>query len=433
MVASADTIVAPATGGGRTAVAVIRLSGERAGEALAALAGPLPPPRRLTLRCLVDPRDGSHLDQALVAWMPGPASYTGEDTAEIHCHGGPAVRAGLLSALGSLGLRLAEPGEFTRRALLNGRLDLTEVEGLADLIDAETEAQRRQALRQLEGGLGQRVSAWREALLQASARLEAALDFADEGAVDADELVADAGRRMSTVRGEIEAVLAEGRRGERLREGLKVVIAGPPNAGKSTLMNVLARRDVAIVSEIPGTTRDAIEVRLDLGGMPVHLVDTAGLRESDDPVEREGVARSLRHLADADLVLWLVPPTGETSPPNDILRIVVGTKSDLGLPSLACDLAVSALSGSGMDSLLARLQAEASTSLGQGDALVTRLRHRDGLECCVAALLRGAGTDEPELAAEDLRSAIQALGSIVGHVGVEAMLDRLFAGFCIGK
>lgn len=432
MMLADNTIFAPATAPGRAAVAVLRLSGPGTAAALVALAGPLPAPRRLTLRRLV--HDGVLLDQALVIWMPGPASYTGEDSAELHLHGGPAVRAAVLAALTALpGLRAAEPGEFTRRAFLNDRLDLTAVEGLADLIDAETEAQRRQALRQLEGGLRQRIEAWRERLLEALSWIEATLDFSDEDGVDLQPLRDKALATAGSVAAGIEALLAEGSCGERLREGFRVVIAGAPNAGKSTLLNVLARRDVAIVSDVPGTTRDAIEVRLDLDGLPVWLVDTAGLRTTDDPVEREGVARSRRHAAEADLVLWLVAPdaAGEAAPPGCVMRVL--TKVDLGASDRAAGHAVSALTGEGLGELLDALAEAAKRDVGTGDALVTRSRHRAALQQALTALQRGRSAAEDELIAEDLRSALHALGEIVGRVGVEAMLDRLFAGFCIGK
>ncbi len=287
----ADTIYAPASGLGRAAVSVVRISGPAAAAALSALAGDRPEPRRLSLRRLRDPASGSLLDQALVVWLPGPGTATGEDMAELHLHGGTAVREAVLQALRSVpGCRPAEAGAFTRRAFLNGRIDLTEAEGIADLIDAETEAQRRQALRQLDGALGRQVMAWRDRAIDLLAAAEAALDFADEGDVDEVGLDAAQAERAACLSQEIREALADGRRGERLREGFFVVLAGPPNAGKSTLLNALSKRDAAIVSEIPGTTRDAIEVRCDLGGLPVTLVDTAGLRETDDPIEAEGVS-----------------------------------------------------------------------------------------------------------------------------------------------
>ncbi len=353
-----DTIFAPATGHGRTAVAVVRISGPQAGPALSALIGvPIPPARRLSLRVLREPASGDLLDHALVAWLPGPGTATGEDMAELHLHGGPAVRAAVLRSLGTIpGLVPAEPGAFTRRAFLNGRMDLTGVEGLADLIDAETEAQRRQAVRQLDGALGRAVEAWRDALLGVLAGTEASLDFSDEGDVD-DEALTEAGRAVAfEIRDAIRAALADGRRGERLRDGFTVVLAGAPNAGKSTLLNALARRDVAIVSDIPGTTRDAIEVRCDLGGLPVLLVDTAGLREGTDAIEVEGVARSRRRIDQADLVLWLREPGGDAPPPLSVPTLVVATKDDLSASSPDGAIAISARTGTGLDRLLAEIE-----------------------------------------------------------------------------
>lgn len=433
-----DTIYAPATGYGRTAVAVVRISGPRAGRALSTLIrSPLPPARRLSLRMLREPATGDLLDHALVAWLPGPGTATGEDMAELHLHGGPAVRAAVLRSLGDMpGLMPAEAGAFTRRAFLNGRMDLTAVEGLADLIEAETEAQRRQAVRQLDGALGRAVESWRATLLDVLAATEAALDFSDEGDVDDEALPEAARSAASHARDAIRATLADGRRGERLRDGFTVVLAGAPNAGKSTLLNALARRDVAIVSDIPGTTRDAIEVRCDLGGLPVLLVDTAGLRDSTDAIEVEGVARSRRRIDQADLVLWLCEPGGDAPPPLSVPVLVVATKVDLSEAVPDGAIAVSARTGLGLDRLLAALERSAEASLGSGDALVTRERQRLALERCLHHLDRvvAMGTELPaELVAEDLRLAIRALGEVAGRVGVEEMLDRLFSSFCIGK
>lgn len=433
-----DTIFAPATGYGRTAVAVVRISGPQAGPALVALirAG-LPPVRRLSLRVLREPATGELLDHALVAWLPGPGTATGEDMVELHLHGGPAVRAAVLRSLGRIpGLAPAEPGAFTRRAFLNGRMDLAAVEGLADLIDAETEAQRRQAVRQLDGALGRAVEGWRAALLDVLAGTEAALDFADEGDVD-DEALTASGRAVAAgVREAIRAALADGRRGERLRDGFTVVLAGAPNAGKSSLLNALARRDVAIVSEVPGTTRDAIEVRCDLGGLPVLLVDTAGLRDSADAIEAEGVARSRRRIDQADLVLWLREPGGEGPPPLSGPLRVVATKGDVSRSVSDGEILISARTGEGLDRLLAEIEHMAGSSLGSGDALVTRERQRLALERCLHHLDRAAthGAALPaELVAEDLRLAVRALGEVAGRVGVDELLDRLFSSFCIGK
>ncbi|GJE36380.1 tRNA uridine-5-carboxymethylaminomethyl(34) synthesis GTPase MnmE [Methylobacterium persicinum] len=434
--ARADTLFAPASGFGRATVAVIRVSGPAAGAVLEALCGPLPPPRRLSLRTLRDPADGTVLDRALVAYFPGPATYSGEDMAELHLHGGLAVRTRVLAALAAHpGCRAAGPGDFTRRAVLNGRMDLTEAEGVADLIDAETEGQRRQALRQLEGSLSRQVAAWRNEAIDCLAAAEAALDFSDEGDVDEAGLDAALFGRAAALRDAIGESLADGRRGERLRDGFWVVLAGEPNAGKSTLLNALARREAAIVSDVPGTTRDAIEVRLDLDGLPVVLVDTAGLREAHEAVEAEGIRRSRARIAQADLVLALVPPGGHPPDLGGAPALTVHTKADLPGPAPA-GLAVSARTGAGLPGLLDALRARAEEGLGAGDALITRARHRDALERCLGHLDRlcaGAGRGMPELAAEDLRLAVRALGEVGGHVGVEDVLDRLFAGFCIGK
>jgi tRNA modification GTPase len=391
------------------------------------------------LRRLFDSVSGELLDQALVLWLPGPGTFTGEDQAELHIHGGLAVRAAVIAALSRIpDCRMAEPGEFTRRAFVKGRLDLSAVEGLADLIDAETEAQRRQALRQLEGALASQVQDWRRRLIEASACLEAALDFTDEEDVPA-EIAAQALGLMAEVRKEIAAALADAARGERLRDGFTVVIAGPPNSGKSTLLNALARRDVAIVSPIAGTTRDAIEVRCDLGGLPVTFVDTAGLHDTLDPIEHAGIARTEAHIEKADLVLWLRPAdaSGPEASREPLRSIGVRTKADLanGAP-ISGELAISAKTGSGIDGLIDRVRQEAEATLGGGDALITRERHRIALSETADALKRaeavlGAGQDE--LAAEDLRLALRALGRITGQVDVEEVLDRIFGQFCIGK
>ncbi|WP_112661948.1 tRNA uridine-5-carboxymethylaminomethyl(34) synthesis GTPase MnmE [Microvirga flavescens] len=434
---SDDTIFATASGFGRAAICVVRISGDRSRFILETIAGGTPQPRHLSLRLLRDPATGEPLDQALVAWMPGPHSFTGEDQIELHIHGGLATRSAILRVLGSLdGCRAAEAGEFTRRAFLNGRMDLTRVEGLADLIDAETEAQRRQALFQLEGRLGNAAEAWREEVLQTLALLEAALDFADEGDVP-ETLEADAANRLRALHRQIGLSLTQPS-GERLREGLIVVLAGAPNAGKSTLLNALAQRDVAIVSPIAGTTRDVIEVKCDLGGLPVLIVDTAGLRESGDVIEQEGVARALARAGEADIVLWLVPPEGAPLAPPPGRRIVrVGTKGDLNRNRDDCDLLISAATGEGMAELLALLRQEAEASLGQGDAVITRERHRRALERAYQALARALGLldrgEASELATEDVRLAAHALGEITGRIDVEDVLDRLFSNFCIGK
>ena len=436
---SEDTIFAVASGFGRAGVAVVRISGGQSRRALEALLrGRVPEPRRASLRRLHDSASGEVLDQAVVLWLPGPGSFTGEDQAELQIHGGTAVKTAVLKALTDLpGLRGAEAGEFARRAFLNGRMDLSSVEGLADLIDAETEAQRRQALRQLEGVLSGKVAAWREQLVDALALAEAALDFSDEADVSA-KANTEAMIICRSVHREVRDVLALAGQGERLRDGYIVVIAGPPNAGKSTLLNALARRDVAIVSPYAGTTRDALEVRCDLGGLPVTFIDTAGLRVADDPVEQEGIARTRRRAGEADLVLWLASPetAGEVVETFGQRPLVVATKRDLAVRPGEGDLSVSARTGDGMDELVGEVRRRAEAAMTGGDAVITRERHRRAFEDVSSCLGRAdeahrAGHDE--LAAEDIRLALRALGRITGQVDVDEVLDRIFGQFCIGK
>lgn len=439
-----DTIVAVATGAGRSAIAVIRVSGPKTRRILEAVTGSTPKPRMASLRA-IRASDGTVLDQALVLYFVSPASFTGEDVAEFHLHGGQAVVSAVLRCLIGTGLcRLAEPGEFSRRAFLNGKLDLAEAEGIADLIDAETESQRRQAMRQLEGALSQTVESWRARLIDAMALTEASLDFSDEGDVP-EGLIEESIAIVTGVQAEIASALDDNRTGERLRDGFTVVIVGAPNVGKSTLLNRIAGRDVAIVSSIAGTTRDLIELRCDLDGMPVVFVDTAGLRETDDPIEREGVERARKRATAADLVLYLIDNDIESSfelidladkfGSADIL--VVRSKLDLHPDySSAIELAVSAKTGEGIDRLLKSITDRISSSCGSQAALVTRERHRLAFEDAKAHLLRvvGARLDlPPELLAEDIRLAARALGRVTGRVDVEEVLDRLFSGFCIGK
>lgn len=443
---NAGTIFAAASGAAPSGVSVIRISGPDAGPALSALTtAPLPEARRATLARLGDPGSGAVLDVALVLWFPGPASFTGEDTVELHVHGGRAVVAAVLAALGGLqGLRAAEAGEFTRRAFDNGKLDLTEVEGLADLIAAETEAQRTQALRQMEGGLSRVYERWRTALIAASAHLEATIDFSDEDIPEG--LVAGALESVRSLRRDIVAHLADGRRGERLRDGIHIAIVGPPNAGKSSLLNWLARRDAAIVSDVAGTTRDIVEVHLDLDGYPVVLADTAGLRETADLIEEEGVRRALVRAGSADLTLVVIDGAAGTGI-DDTTRGLIGpdalvaiNKADLGggvtdpvLDGVPC-FSVSISTGAGMEGLLAAIGAQVKERWGLGgDATVTRARHRHGLEQAVAGLDRALAGTEPELIGEDLRLAARALGAVTGRVGVEDILDVIFQDFCIGK
>lgn len=429
----ADTIFAVATGAGRAAIAVMRLSGPATRTVLGGLCRRIPPPRRASLRRLYDPA-GAELDQAMVLWLPGPGSYTGEDSAELFLHGGRAVIEGVAEALVALGARPAEPGEFTRRAFLNGRMDLTEAEAVYDLVAAETAAQRRQALRQLDGALGTIYRGWADRLRTLLAQQEALIDFPDEDLPPDVEAAVMA--ELDALRHEVTAHLDDNRRGERLREGLVFAISGPPNVGKSSLMNALAERDVAIVSPQPGTTRDALETRVVLGGVPVTLVDTAGLRETQDAIEAEGVRRALARAADADLVIAVIesghdipPITAEPSP-----RIIAANKIDLGGVVPLGAIGVSALTGEGLDTLRACLTRHArSLTETAGPPPLTRARHRAALQEAVARLAGAATADLPELRAEDLRLALRSLGRITGSVGVEDILDTLFAQFCIGK
>jgi tRNA modification GTPase len=426
------------------------MCGPQTQTALETLIGRVPEPRRATLARVRDLATGDVIDEALALWFPAPHSESGEDMAELQLHGGHAVIAGVLAALGAVdGCRVAEPGEFTRRAFNNGRLDLTEIEGLADLIAAETAAQRRQAFRQLKGLIGDQVEVWRSEIIAALALVEAEIDFSDEADVP-ENLMEPALFAAQQLRSKIAAVLADGGRGERLRDGLVVAIAGPPNAGKSTLLNRLARREAAIVSPYPGTTRDVIEVHLDVGGYPMTLVDTAGIRETADPIEGEGVRRAKDRAAEADLILWVTDAsaigtgvrTFKEMPANSTHWTVIN-KVDLlvdkrGIsceqPSSPCakEFAVSAAAGTGIDELVAGLAAFARDYFTAESALVTRARHRRALEDTVAALDRAlAGT--VELVAEDLRAAATTLGRLTGRVDVEDILDVIFRDFCIGK
>jgi tRNA modification GTPase len=441
MALSVDTICALASAPGRAGVAVIRISGPAAGAALRVLCGPLPAPRHASVRKLKHPGSGELLDRGLVLWLPAPASFTGEDMAELHIHSGRAVIGGVIGALQSLpSMRLAEPGEFARRAFENGKLDLTEVEGLADLIAAETEAQARQALSQAEGGARALYESWRDELVKAQALAEAGLDFADEAdvaaaaAVQADAIVA---KLLASISRHLQD-----RRGERLRDGYRIVIAGAPNAGKSSLLNALARRDVAIVSEEAGTTRDVIEVHLDLGGLPVIVTDTAGLREAEGAVEAEGIKRALARAGEADLVLWVVDATApQWDAPDTRIAAKTGKVSVLNKvdlvksPQIADGLAVSAKTGEGVAALVELLADRVRDSLAVGEpAIVTRARHRAELEAACLALERFRGErGGPELKAEELRLAARHLGRLTGRIDVEEVLGAIFAEFCIGK
>lgn len=440
-----DTIFALATAPGRAALAVVRLSGPDAGEALATLVGKLPASRRASLRKLKAP-DGDLIDEALVLWLPGPASYTGEDSAELHLHGGPAVVEAVVEALATAGLRLAEPGEFTRRAFQNGRLDLAQAEAVADLVDAETTAQARQALDQLGGGLSRRYESWRDLLIESLAVLEAAVDFPDEDLPE--DVAARARPHLAILLGELEAALSDADRGRRVREGFRIALIGAPNAGKSSLLNVLAGRDAAIVTATPGTTRDVIEVPLVVAGYRVLLADTAGVRDTAEAIEAEGVRRARAWAAAADLRLWVVDQSGSDghwreaaglARPGDLLLL---SKNDLarGDDALAVSagalesLSLSVTSATDMAALRAWLEARVIGALAGAEfPAATRLRHAESLTEAAERVRRALAQPEPELAAEDVRLAARALERVSGRVDPESVLDRVFASFCIGK
>jgi len=445
----ADTIFACATAPGRAGIAVIRLSGPRTREALTALSLTPGPARELRRARVRDPATGELIDDGLVVHFPAPRSYTGEEMAELHVHGSTAVIGALFDILGQqTGLRLAEPGEFTRRAFENGKLDLTEAEAVADIVSAETAAQRRQAVRQLSGQLRALYEGWREQALRALAHLEAFIDFPDEDLPA--EVATSVSQVVDALKSTISDHLADNRRGERLRDGLSVAILGPPNAGKSSLLNALARREAAITSATAGTTRDVIEVHLDLGGYPAIVADTAGLRETAEAIEAEGVRRAEARGAEADLKLIVLDATRpeEASPAVlaliDADTLVIANKIDLAATPAAsawaddlgagAALRVSVKTGAGLDALLARLTDELGRRFDTtGAPLITRARHRAALEECLAALRRYDAAMLPELAAEDLRLATRALGRITGRVDVEDLLDVIFRDFCIGK
>jgi len=447
------TIFALATPPGRAAIAVVRISGPASGPILTALCGTRPEARRAVLRKLRDPATGDILDEALVLFFAGPRSETGEDQAELHLHGGRAIVAAVLAALAAMPeCRMAEPGEFARRAFENGKLDLAEIEGLADLIDAETQAQRQQAVAQATGLQSARFETWRSDVLRALGLVEAAIDFSDEEDVSekAVQQAEDVARALAT---SLRAHLDDGHRGEILRDGFKVVLAGPPNAGKSSLLNALARREVAIVSAEAGTTRDVIDVRLDLGGVAVIVSDTAGIRETSSSVEREGIRRTVEATREADLVVWLRAtdggeaalgtPPGSTRPTAALQgerELVVLTKVDLEAPAKTIhvkhDLAISVKSGAGMDVLTREIEHRAKLAIGDArDPAITRTRHRREIAAAVVHL--AAFVDHPErdveLRAEDLRLAATALGRLTGRIDAEEVLGEIFSRFCIGK
>jgi tRNA modification GTPase len=443
------TIYAPATGAGAGAVAVIRVSGAAAGAAVVALAGRLPAPRVASLCALTAPDSGDPLDSALVLWFPGPASYTGEDVAEFHIHGGSAVQRGLLEALAGLpGLRLAEPGEFTRRAFENGKLDLTAAEGVADLVAARTAGQRRQALAQMAGGLGRIYDSWRDDLVRLLAHLEADIDFPDEDLPAG--VAASARQALDGVCRALTAHIDDEGRGERVRDGFRIAIIGAPNAGKSSILNRLAKRDAAIVATTAGTTRDVVEVRMDLAGFEVVLADTAGLRETGDEIEREGVRRAHRAAEAADMRLVVVdatvwpvidPTVGALIDDSALLLL---NKADLvaddrlaaaaGVAGAWPIRAVSARTGAGIDRVLSDLRAQVVAVLCSAEAPpLTRARHREALVEARDAVARALEAGQPELVAEDVRLAVRALGRITGRVDIDDVLDVIFRDFCIGK
>lgn len=427
-----DTIFAQATAVGRAGVSIVRVSGPLAHEICTKMIGTLPQPRSSAL-CMVKDDQGGFIDQALILTFSGPESFTGEDVVELHLHGSIAIIRRVLEELGRFsGARLAEPGEFTRRALENGRLDLVQVEGLADLIEAETEAQRKQALRVLSGALGSKIEGWRRSLIRSAALLEATIDFADEDVpVDVSNEVRELLKGVdNALTLEIDGTKAA----ERIRTGFEVAIIGAPNVGKSTLLNRLAGRDAAITSSIAGTTRDVIEVRMDLGGLPVTLLDTAGIRESTDEIETLGIELALRRAAGADMRVFLleegkVPPFDPM--PDDI---TLWSKADLTGESYP---AVSGKSGAGIDSLLMDIE-KTLGELASGAGLATHERHAKAMSSARSSLqaaqeLLDAGPDRYDIAAAELRLGIYALEVLVGRIDAENLLDEIFASFCLGK
>ena len=445
---TAATIFALSSAPGRAGVAVVRISGPQAGQVLDLMARPRPKPRVASGRRILHTSTAEVLDRGVVLWFPAPKSFTGEDVAELQLHGSVAVVRAVLAALALVpGCRPAEPGEFARRAFDNGKIDLVEAEGLADLIDAETEAQRRQALRQSQGALSSLYESWRASLIEASALVESAIDFSDEGDVAYDAF--NAGKAVITdLAKAMRHHLDDGNRGEIVRSGFRVVLAGPPNVGKSSLLNALARRDAAIVSEEAGTTRDVIEVRLDLEGLAVIVSDTAGIRDTDGKVEREGIRRSLAHAADAELVVWLtdihapeplLPP--ELRDIADRILLVVNKidlAADAAQPSLPDDMiAISVKTGGGLDVLTSRIGAIARARVGSGaeDPVITQDRHRRLIEASITDIetFLAGDANHVEIRAEDLRRAAASLGRITGRIDVEDVLDGIFSRFCIGK
>jgi tRNA modification GTPase len=427
-VSSTETVFALSSGRAPAAISIIRISGVGAQHAARAIAGDLPPPRTAGVRELRDPASGDLLDEALVLRFDAPASSTGEDVVELHCHGGRAVTDAVLAALSACdGLRLAQPGEFTRRAFANGRIDLTQAEGLADLIEAETQSQRKAALALAEGGLSKRIASWQERLLSLSAEAERAIDYDEDDAEVAPAAVGE----CSALATELQQWL-ERPRVERLKDGVRVVVAGPPNAGKSSLINAISGEEKAIVTPVPGTTRDQIEVPLSLGGVPVLLTDTAGLRDTDDEVESIGVDRAERLIEAADVLVWLGEPS---EAPAHAKRILVHSKSDL--PERKClpwgSIGVSVMDGSGLAELTARIGIMGQTLLPAGDAIALNRRQASCIEAASAALVAAASERDQLLFAEHTRAARAAFDRLTGKAGMEDLLDALFSRFCLGK
>ena len=421
-----DTIFALSSGRPPAAIAVIRISGPAAHEAASCIAGVLPQPREAAVRELRDPQSGARLDQALVLRFDAPASSTAEDVVEFQCHGGRAVVDSIVAALASMdSLRAARPGEFTRRAFENGRIDLTEAEGLADLIEAETESQRKAALALAEGGLRKQIALWQERLLALAARAERAIDYVEE------EDAADAAlaRDCDALAADLVSWLARPR-AEPLKDGVRIVVAGPPNAGKSSLVNAIAGQDRAIVTPLPGTTRDHIEIPLALGGVPVLLTDTAGLREAVDEVEAIGIGRAANLIESADILLWLGEPDAAPDQANVLL---IRSKADLGGPVPQRALAVSAVTGAGLRALLERLETAARAILPTEGGIALNRRQATHIVEAAGALQDAAAAPDIVIIAESLRRARFAFDRVTGQAGFEDVLDTLFARFCLGK
>ncbi len=437
-----DTIVALASGGViKSAVAVVRISGSRVRFALETMCGDVPQARKMCLRYLKS-SDGEILDQALVVFFPAPFSFTGEDCAELHVHGSRAVIQGIIAYVLTLdGVRLAQAGEFTQRAFHNNKLDLAQVEGLADVIDAETNAQKRQALKQLEGALGKKALTWRHLLISALAQFEAHIDFSDEGDVPA-SLYASITQNIDRLIAELEKHLHARAYGQKVREGFVVALLGPPNSGKSSLINALSQKDVSIVSPFPGTTRDTIEVQCDVHGLPVIFIDTAGLRETSDPIEQIGIERARIKAKNADLQIWLSPVDAAVITPDELdsdTLLTINSKSDMlkkGDQLKSHEIYISSHHPDTIDSLSKLIHHRFSQFELAESGVIIRERHYIACQECVVALKRcllHLPFQHDELAAEDLRLAIRALSSLIGVVDVDAVLDQLFSSFCIGK